>query len=323
MSNVLVIVEIENDAIKSSSLPGVTAGQQLAAATGGELHLLVCGAGIESVAAAIASEGYGAKTVHTVDHAELAPFTAEAWCDAVVGAAKQTGAAAVGGTATSTLRDVLPRAAAVLGAALAPEVTGVTGATGFKREISSGRAIAELALATTPLCFTARASDFEPAAAGTGAASVNALSVAEISKRGVEIVSLEKTQSKRPALTEANVVVSGGRGMREGKNFEILEQLTDTLGGALGASRAATDAGMVPADLQVGQTGKVVAPNLYFAVAISGAIQHLAGMKGSKTIVAINKDPEAPIFGVADYGLVAKWEDAVPKLLELIQAKKG
>jgi electron transfer flavoprotein alpha subunit len=323
MSTVLVLVEHDGKAIKSASLPGITAGQQLAKASGGQLHLLVLGSGVGTAASAIAAEGYGASTVHVVDHAELAPFTAEAWSDAVVAAAKAVNATAVGGTATSTLRDVIPRVAALLDAALAPEVTGVTGPSSFKREVSAGRAITELALGTTPFCFTARASDFEPAAAGGAAASVNNLAVGEIDKRGAEVVSLEKTVSARPALTEADVVVSGGRGMREGANFKILEELTDLLGGALGASRAATDAGMVPADLQVGQTGKVVAPNLYFAVAISGAIQHLAGMKGSKTIVAINKDPEAPIFGVADYGLVAKWEDAVPRLIELIKKKKA
>ncbi len=323
MSTVLILVENDGNAIKSSSLPGITAGQQLAKATGGELHLLVLGSGVGDAAAAIGAAGYGAAKVHVVDHPELQPFTAEAWADAVVGAARAVGATAVGGTATSTLRDVIPRAAALLDAALAPEVTGVLGPNTFRREISAGRAIATLELSTTPLCFTARASDFEPAAAGGAAAPVSALSVAEVSKRGAQVVSLEKTVSARPALTEADVVVSGGRGMREGANFKILEELTDLLGGALGASRAATDAGMVPADLQVGQTGKVVAPNLYFAVAISGAIQHLAGMKGSKTIVAINKDPEAPIFGVADYGLVAKWEDAVPRLIELIKAKKA
>ncbi|MEM6995887.1 MAG: FAD-binding protein [Myxococcota bacterium] len=321
MSKVLVIVEASDTDIKAASLPGVSCGKQLAEASGGTLELLVVGASA-AAAAAIGAAGYGATAVHTVEHAELNPFTAEAWTDAVVHAVKTTGATAFGGTATSTLRDVVPRAAALLDAPLISEATGVTGPATLTREVSSGRAVATLTAEGTPYAFTTRASEFAPAAAGA-AAPVTALAAPEISKRGGEVVSLEKTQSARPALSEADVVVSGGRGMREGANFKVLEELTDLLGGALGASRAATDAGMVPADLQVGQTGKVVAPSLYFAVAISGAIQHLAGMKSSKTIVAINKDPEAPIFQIADYGLVAKWEDAMPKLVELVKARKG
>ena len=322
MSKVLVVVETGDGKLRAHSLPGITAGQQLAAQDGGELHLLVLGANPKAAADAISAGGYGAKTVHVAAHPELEPFTAEAWADAIVVAVRATGATAFGGTATSTLRDAVPRAAALLGAPLAPEIIAIESATTFTREMSAGRAIAKLELSGSPIAFTARASEFPPAQAG-GTASVANVEGVGASKRGATVLSLEKTQSARPALTEAKVVVSGGRGMREGKNFEILEQLTDTLGGALGASRAATDAGMVPADLQVGQTGKVVAPNLYIAVAISGAIQHLAGMKGSKTIVAINKDPEAPIFQIADYGLVAKWEDAVPRLTELIRARKG
>ncbi|MCA9649960.1 MAG: electron transfer flavoprotein subunit alpha/FixB family protein [Myxococcales bacterium] len=323
MSKVLVIVETDASGPKTSALPGITAGQQLATAIGGELHLLVLGASVGAAAQAVATAGFGATTVHTVEHAELSPFTAEAWADAVVAAVRELGATAFGGTASSALREVVPRVAALLDAPVAPEVTGVAGAGAFTREISAGRAIARLEVEGAPYGFTARGSDFAPAEAGGAAASVSALAVGAISRRGTEVAGISKTESTRPALTEADVVVSGGRGMKEGANFKVLEELTDLLGGALGASRAATDAGMVPADLQVGQTGKVVAPNLYFAVAISGAIQHLAGMKGSKTIVAINKDPEAPIFQVADYGLVAKWEDAVPQLIELIKARKA
>ncbi len=323
MSNVLVIVETEASGPKAAALPGITAGQQLAAKTGGQLHLLVLGASPDAAAQAVATAGYGAATVHVVGHAELEPFTAEAWADAVAAAVRQLGVTAFGGTASSTLREVVPRVAAMLDAPMVSEITGVVSGTTFTREISAGRALAELQVSHSPFGFTARASDFAAAEAGGAAAAVAPLAVGEVSRRGVQVVGVEKTESTRPALSEADVVVSGGRGMREGANFKILEELTDLLGGALGASRAATDAGMVPADLQVGQTGKVVAPNLYFAVAISGAIQHLAGMKGSKTIVAINKDPEAPIFQVADYGLVAKWEDALPALVELVRAHKG
>jgi electron transfer flavoprotein alpha subunit len=323
MSKVLVILEASAGKLKSVSLPGLACGQQLAAKGGGELHLLVVGAQVQDAAQHVASEGYGASTVHVVEHAGLEPFTAEAWGDAITAAAKQIGATAIGGTATSTLRDVIPRVAALLDVPLAPEVKSVTGGNSFLREISAGRAIEEIELDGGSFCWTARASEFEPAQPGGAAASVSTIAVQEVDARGAEVVGLEQTQSARPALTEADVVVSGGRGMQKGENFKVLEELTDLLGGALGASRAATDAGMVPADLQVGQTGKVVAPNLYFAVAISGAIQHLAGMKGSKTIVAINKDPEAPIFGVADYGLVAKWEDSLPQLVELIKQRKA
>ncbi len=321
MSNVLVVVETAGIQTKSASLPGITAGQQLAGALGGELHLLVLGAGAAG-AQSVAASGYGATTVHAVVDPALEPFTAEAWGDAIANAVRSTGATAIGGSASSTLRDALPRAAAVLDAPLVAEITCIKSADTLVRPVSSGRAMVDVKVSGSPFFFTARSSEFAPAEAGA-AATVSPLAAGEVSRRGVEVLGVEKTESARPALTEADVVVSGGRGMREGENFKVLEELTDLLGGALGASRAATDAGMVPADFQVGQTGKVVAPDLYFAVAISGAIQHLAGMKSSKIIVAINKDPEAPIFQVADYGLVAKWEDALPALIEQIKARKG
>jgi electron transfer flavoprotein alpha subunit len=321
MSKVLVVLETANGKLRSHCLPGITAAKQIADARGAELHLLVLGQNA-SAAADIGAAGYGATAVHTISDPALEPFTAEAWADAVVHAVKTLGPAVVGGTASSTLRDCLPRAAALLDAPLCAEVVAVKSGDTFTRPVSAGRALLDEKLVGDLVFFTARGSEFPPASAGA-AAPVSAIEGASVATRGVTVVSIQKTESSRPALTEAKVIVSGGRGMREGANFKILEQLTDLLGGALGASRAATDAGMVPADLQVGQTGKIVAPNLYIAVAISGAIQHLAGMKGSKVIVAINKDAEAPIFQVADYGLVAKWEEAIPRFIELVKARKG
>jgi electron transfer flavoprotein alpha subunit len=320
MSKVLVVVETAGGQIRSHCLPGITAAKQIADARGAELHLLVLGADA-SAASAVAAAGYGASVVHALSNAALEPFTAEAWGDAIVHAIKEIGPAVVGGTASSTLRDCLPRAAAMLDAPLAPEIVAVRGPDVFTRPISAGRALLDQKLAGALVFFTARGSEFAPAQSGASAA-LQSLGGGSFSTLGVKVEGVQKTVSSRPALTEAQVVVSGGRGMREGANFKILEELTDLLGGALGASRAATDAGMVPADLQVGQTGKIVAPNLYIAVAISGAIQHLAGMKGSKTIVAINKDGEAPIFQVADYGLVAKWEEAVPAMIAQVRARK-
>jgi len=321
MSKVLVVVETAGGQIRSHCLPGITAAKQIANARSAELHLLVLGAN-SMPGVAIGAAGYGAKVVHTLSDPTLEPFTAEAWADAIVHAIKAIGPAVVGGTASSTLRDCLPRAAALLDAPLAPEIVAVSSGDTFTRPISAGRALLDEKVSGELVFFTARGSEFAPAQPGD-AAVVQSLPATSFDTRGVVVEGVQKTVSSRPALTEAEVVVSGGRGMREGANFKILEDLTDLLGGPLGASRAATDAGMVPADLQVGQTGKIVAPNLYIAVAISGAIQHLAGMKGSKTIVAINKDAEAPIFQVADYGLVAKWEDAIPAMIEQIKARKG
>ncbi len=322
MSKILVILETAGGKLRPHCLPGIRCGAEIAAKSGKPLHLLVLGASPAAAAQEIAAAGYGAAAVHTLAGAELEPFTAEAWADAIVHAVKSLGASVVGATASSTSRDALPRAAALLDAPLVSEVVKVKGADSFLRPVSAGRALLEQKVSGPVIFFTARSTEFEPAAP-SGAVPVQPLAGAALSTRGAAVKGVQKTVSARPSLTEARVIVSGGRGMREGANFKILEQLTDLLGGALGASRAATDAGMVPADLQVGQTGKIVAPELYIGVAISGAIQHLAGMKGSKTIVAINKDPEAPIFQVADYGLVAKWEDAVPRLIELVGARKG
>src|SRR6185369_7327654 len=183
------------------------------------------------------------------------------------------------------------------------------------RPAYAGNALEEVEVAGAVVVASVRQTEFPPAAPAAAPGAVESAPAGNVDALGAEVVALRATKSARPELGDAKVVVSGGRGMREGANFKILEELTDLMGGALGASRAACDAGMVPNDLQVGQTGKVVAPNLYVAVAISGAIQHLAGMKGSKVIAAINKDPEAPIFQVADYGLVATWETAIPALI--------
>jgi electron transfer flavoprotein alpha subunit len=221
-------------------------------------------------------------------------------------------------------KDVLPRVAALLDCGMVSDVVAVTAANKFRRPVLYGSVLAEVEVLTPTIVATCRQTEFPPSAPGPGygQAPIRKLAVSGLDARGAKFVSLSAQKSDRPELTDAKIVVSGGRGMREGKNFEQVAALADLLGGAMGASRAACDAGMVPNDLQVGQTGKVVAPNLYIAIAISGAIQHLAGMKGSKVIVAINKDPEAPIFQVADYGLVDTWEKALPVLTEQVKKLK-
>jgi electron transfer flavoprotein alpha subunit len=320
MGAVAVFLETTESGVRSTSLPALTAARELAKHHGGPVVGLVVGSGVGPAAQDAAR--YVDK-VWSYDAPALRDPMAETWAPVLAEAVKKLGASALVASATSTGKDVLPRAAALLEAGMASDVVGVRGAKAFRRPTYAGNALTDVEVLTPIVLASVRQTEFAPAAPAASAGPVEAQQPGAVEALGAEVVALHATKSERPELTEAQVVVSGGRGMKSGENFKVLEQLTDLLGGALGASRAAADAGMVPNDLQVGQTGKVVAPKLYIAVAISGAIQHLAGMKGSKVIVAINKDPEAPIFQVADYGLVANWETAVPALTAEIKKVRG
>jgi electron transfer flavoprotein alpha subunit len=225
--------------------------------------------------------------------------------------------------ATAVGKDLLPRVAARIGAGMASEITAIVDASTFKRPMYAGNAIATVKIESTPRVVSVRTTAFDAAAKGTAGAVEKLGITPDSNNTKMQFVEFAETKSDRPVLTEARIVCSGGRGLKNGENFTIyLEPLCDALGAAMGASRAAVDAGFVPNDLQVGQTGKVVAPQLYIAVGISGAIQHLAGMKDSKVIVAINKDEEAPIFQISDYGLVADLFKAVPELTEEVKKLK-
>jgi len=312
MGKVLVFVEHVEGHLRTSALPAITFGREAAKQQGGALALLLMGKGVQAAADEAAKLGHD---VLAVDDAGLEHYLAETYAPIVARVAKEQGATLVAATATALGKDLLPRAAALLDAGMASDVTAIVGAKKFARPMQAGNVIAQVEVTTDVVVASVRQTAFPPAQAEGAPGTVTVLAAGNLDARGAAFVSVQTTKSERPELTDAKIVVSGGRGMKEGANFKILEELADLLGGAMGASRAACDAGMVPNDLQVGQTGKVVAPNLYIAVAISGAIQHLAGMKGSKVIVAVNKDPEAPIFQVADYGLVSTWEKALPELI--------
>ncbi|CAO3377719.1 electron transfer flavoprotein subunit alpha/FixB family protein [Azospirillum argentinense] len=304
--SILVIAEHDNAALKAATLNAVSA----AAKIGGDVHILVAGQGAQAVAEA-ASKIAGVAKVLLADDAAYAHPLPENVAPLVVNLAKGYGH--VLAAASSEGKNLLPRVAALLDVAAISDITGVVSADTFERPIYAGNAIATVKSADPIKVVTVRTTAFEAAAATGGSATVE--SIAGTGDAGsARFVGQELTKSERPELTQAKIVVSGGRGMQSGDNFKLLEALADKLGAAVGASRAAVDAGFVPNDYQVGQTGKIVAPELYIAVGISGAIQHLAGMKDSKVIVAINKDEEAPIFQVADYGLVADLFKAVPEL---------
>ena len=321
MGNVLAFCEFTTDSgLRSSALANLAFARQAAQAHGGQVIALLIGAGAKAVGPAAAKY---APSVVVVDDAGLGHYLAETYAPIVARLAGEHGATVVTATATAIGKDLMPRAAALLGAGMASDVKKLEGKNQFVRPILAGNAYSTVEITTPVIVVTVRQSEIEPAAELGSAGTVVDAPAGALDPLGASFDRLDAQKSDRPELGDAKVVVSGGRGMREGKNFKVLEELADLLGAAMGASRAATDAGMVPADWQVGQTGKIVAPNLYFAVAISGAIQHLAGMKGSKTIVAINKDKDAPIFQVADYGLVAEWEKAVPELIAEIKKVKA
>ncbi|RPA38239.1 electron transfer flavoprotein subunit alpha/FixB family protein [Shewanella frigidimarina] len=305
---ILVLAEHDNVSLKTDTAKVVSA----AAPIGGDIHVLVVGADC-SAAVSAAQSLAGVSKVLVADAAKYGAQLAENVSKLVVEIAADY--EHILAAATSIGKDTLPRVAALLDVAQISEVIEVVSSDTFVRPIYAGNALATVQSLDAKKVMTVRSSAFD-VVASTGSAEVVNLSQAIDSK--TEFVSQSLTESARPELGNAGIIVSGGRGMGSGENFAILEQLADKLGAAVGASRAAVDAGFVPNDLQVGQTGKIVAPNLYIAVGISGAIQHLAGMKDSKVIVAINKDPEAPIFQVADYGLVADLFEAVPALNNLV-----
>ncbi|WP_415895158.1 electron transfer flavoprotein subunit alpha/FixB family protein [Neptuniibacter sp. PT34_22] len=303
---ILVIAEHDNNELKPVTLNTLAAAN----AIGGDVHLLVAGANCQAVADA-AAQVSGVSKVLLADNAAYEHQLAENISKLVLTVAADY--SHILASATTTGKNFLPRVAALLDVNQISDIIAVEAADTFKRPIYAGNAIATVQSSDSTKVITVRGTAFDPVASSGGSAEI--VSLAESCDSGLSsFVSEELAKSDRPELTAASVVISGGRGMGNGDNFELLNKVADKLGAAVGASRAAVDAGFVPNDMQVGQTGKMVAPELYIAVGISGAIQHLAGMKDSKIIVAINKDEEAPIFQVADYGLVADLFDAVPEL---------
>mgnify|MGYP003624504577 FL=1 len=308
--SILVIAEHDNQAIKAATLNTVTA----AAALGSDVHVLVAGSACGAAAEAAAKIA-GVAKVLVADAAHLEAQTAENVAELVKGLA--SGYSHILVPASSAGKNMLPRVAAQLDVAQISDIVAIEDADTFVRPIYAGNALATVKSADAIKLITVRTTAFEAAGEG-GAAAVEAVT-APADLGMATLVSREIVKSARPELGAAKIIVSGGRGVGSGENYHaMLEPLADKLGAALGASRAAVDAGYVPNDYQVGQTGKIVAPQLYIAVGISGAIQHLAGMKDSKVIVAINKDPEAPIFQVADYGLVGDLFSVIPELTKAL-----
>ncbi len=322
MGNVLIVAEQSAGVLRKATLHALSAGREVARRTGGTFAVALLGRGIEKPASELA--GYGVD-VHLADAPVLRDPIAEAWAPVVADIARAVGATYVGAAATALGKDLLPRVAARLSAGMATDVLDFGGegpALTFKRPMWAGNVVAEVEIATPVKVFTVRATEFAAAQKqeqGQGEVKKVAVSV-DAAALKTRYIGFKEVKSERPELTEARVIIAGGRGTKG--NFKPIEALADATGAAVGATRAAVDAGWVPNDWQVGQTGKIVAPDLYVAAGISGAIQHLAGMKGSKVVVAVNKDPEAPIFQIADYGLVADLFQALPELCQKLNGAR-
>jgi electron transfer flavoprotein alpha subunit len=319
MAGTLVVAELAEGKVKKASYSAVTFAKQV----GAPFAILAVGAGAGAAAKELA--GYGAQKVVAIDDASLANYTAERFAPTVAAVVKGGGWDTVVMTATSFGKDLAPRVAAKLGAGYAPDINLVKtegGKRTYRRPQYAGNAFGWLEIATPVHVVSVRQTEFPAAEASGGSSPVESAAKAadDAAAARVEFLKVETGTSERPDLGEARVVVSGGRSLKE-QFKQVLEPLADALGAAIGASRAACDAGYAAPELQVGQTGRTVAPQLYVAVGISGAIQHIAGMKSSKTIVAINKDPDAPIFQIADYGLVADLFVAVPELVKALNGR--
>ncbi|HPB90386.1 MAG TPA: FAD-binding protein [Rugosibacter sp.] len=310
--SILVIAEHDNFSLKAATLNTVAAAAKINASLASEIHVLVAGVACGAVASQAAAVA-GVTKVLVADAAHYADQTAENLAALIH--AHAPGYTHVLAPATSNGKNTLPRVAALLDVAQISDIISVLDADTFVRPIYAGNALATVKSADSVKVITVRTTGFDPVPATGGQAAIEAMSAGPDLGQS-KLLARELSKSARPELAAAKIIVSGGRGMGSGENYHtVLEPLADKLGAAMGASRAAVDAGFVPNDYQVGQTGKIVAPQLYIAIGISGAIQHLAGMKESKVIVAINKDPDAPIFQVADYGLVADLFQAVPELV--------
>ena len=315
MSSVLIVVEYTDGKPKKATLNALTFARRAADKLNAELHLLVIGNGVRSIAEAL--QPHGADAIHLVEDPTYQNYTAESWGHVTAEVAKTCGAVIVGMNSGTTGRDLMPRVAAKLDAGMVTDLIDFDGSA-FVREMWAGnvRAFVEI---TTPIKVATIQGTAFPMMEPSGGESPIHFAQIPAPKTKTRFIEMRLSRSDRPDPTEASVVVSGGRGMKAQENFHLIESLADLFRGAVGASRAAVDSGWISNDLQVGQTGKTVAPDLYIAVGISGAIQHLAGMKNSKVIVAVNKDEEAPIFQVADYGLVGDLFKVIPELTEALK----
>ncbi len=314
--SILVIAEHNNETLGASTLSTLAAAAQISAAVNNaDIHILVAGSDTQSVAEQAAQCSGVSKVLHA-DHADLKNATAESLTSLIV--ANAEGYTHILSAASTYGKNFMPRIGAKLDVQPISDIISVESEDTFKRPVYAGNAVATVQSSDSVKIITVRTTGFDAITATDAAVEISAIDASAHISSNSTFESQELTVSERPELTAANIIISGGRGMQSGDNFHMLEEIADKLGAAVGASRAAVDAGFVPNDYQVGQTGKIVAPELYIAVGISGAIQHLAGMKDSKVIVAINKDEEAPIFQIADYGLVADLFKVLPELKEAL-----